>query len=39
MSQFYFDYFVNKVGKTANALEKVVPNNKLMNEEIKNWEL
>ena len=37
MSQFYFDVFVNQIGKTANELVNVLPKNKVMNEEINNW--
>lgn len=38
MSQFFFDCFINKVGETANKLINVVPDNKVMNEEINDWE-
>lgn len=38
MSQFFFDYFVNQIGKVANELSKVVPNGKVTNEEINYWE-
>jgi hypothetical protein len=38
MSQFFFDYFVNKIGEVANELINVVPDNKVTNEEINYWE-
>lgn len=38
MSQFFFDCFINKVGEAANELINVVPDNKVMNEEINDWE-
>jgi hypothetical protein len=38
MSQFYFDVFVNQIGETANELINVLPKNKVMNEEINDWE-
>lgn len=37
MSQDYFDSHVNRIGEKANALAKVVNENKILQEEINSW--
>lgn len=37
MSQNYFDTYINLIGEHASQLVKVIPANKLTNEEISNW--
>lgn len=37
MSQEYFDTYINRIGEYAAQLAKVVPVNKISNEDINHW--